>query len=100
MSDTSLFVCLAQFELDPKDREEFVRALLANRKETVTTEHGNRMYEVCIPEDDEGRVILIEFYDNREAFDFHHLSAHWHRWNDTAAHLIKNRTVTFMARRL
>jgi quinol monooxygenase YgiN len=100
MSNTSLFVVVAQFDLDPKDRETFVQALLANRKETVTTEHGCRMYEVCIPEDNAGRVVLIEFYDNRAAFDTHHATAHWHRWNDTAAHLIKERTVTFMSRRL
>ena len=98
--NTSMFVVVAQFELQPGSREEFVAALLANRKQTVTTEHGCRMYEICIPEDSETGIVLLEMYDDRAAFDLHHATPHWKAWYDAANHLIVSNNVRFMSRRL
>jgi (4S)-4-hydroxy-5-phosphonooxypentane-2,3-dione isomerase len=100
VSSTSRFVSVAEFEIDRANREAFIQALLANRRETLTTEHGAHLYEICLPENEDDNIVLIEFFDDQAAYDLHHKSAHWHKWNDTAGHMIKNVHVKHLARRL
>lgn len=100
MGSLSQYVVLAEFEVEPSRREEFVQGVLANRRDTLATEQGCRKYEVCIPHDREDRVFVVEFYDDKDAFDAHHATAHWKRWHDTVAHLIINNRSTHLSRRL
>jgi quinol monooxygenase YgiN len=100
MARPGLFIVVGEFTVDPSDRDRIVDALLANRRDTLASEPGCRTYEVCVPEEGDNRIFMVEIYDSRAAFEAHKTTPHFKRWHVDAAHLIKTEKATFLNRLL
>jgi len=59
-------------EVVPERMDEFLPLLMAHRARCLKDEPGTLQFEVLVPRDDPGKVLLYELYVDDAAFD-----AHW-----------------------
>lgn len=67
--------------------------MIANARASREREPGCRQFDVCVTDDDPGRVFLYEIYDDRAAFDAHLASAHFKAFDATVAPWLETKTV-------
>jgi len=67
---------IARYKVSPGRAEE-VMALIAELVKASRLEPGCRSFEVLRQWDDESRVVLLERYRSREAFEEHRASEHF-----------------------
>jgi (4S)-4-hydroxy-5-phosphonooxypentane-2,3-dione isomerase len=88
-------VILVEFGLVPETRAEFHRLVRENAATSLREEPGCRQFDVLIPEDDPGDlVVLYEIYDDAVAFDAHLRSDHYARFAAATEHMVTMKTVT------
>jgi quinol monooxygenase YgiN len=88
-------VILVEFTLSPETRDAFRALMLENAAASLEHEPGCRQFDVLIPEGDPGdRIVLYEIYDDAAAFDAHLASAHYQRFAEASAPLVRSKTVT------
>ena len=63
---------IATLEVDPAARDQLVPLLQRHRERCLREEPGTVAFEVLVPDNEPGRVMLYERYKDRAAFD-----AHW-----------------------
>lgn len=68
----SAVAIIATLEVEPASRNDLVPILLRHRERCLRDEPGTIAFEVLVPEEEPGRLMLYEKYTDRAAFD-----AHW-----------------------
>ncbi len=62
---------VATLEVAPGRREELLPLLLAHRARCRKDEPGTLQFDILVPRDDEGKVVVYEVYQDDAAFDLH-----------------------------
>lgn len=65
------FALIASIEVTPGRKDEFVRLLLAHRARCLESEPGTLRFDVLLPQQDAGAVMIYELYSDEAAFDVH-----------------------------
>ena len=67
----SKYVVVATFESPKEHRAEFIEILREHGTYCVSNEPGTLAFDVLVPTEDDGSILIHEVYESREAFDTH-----------------------------
>jgi (4S)-4-hydroxy-5-phosphonooxypentane-2,3-dione isomerase len=84
---------LVEFTLKPGFGARFQELITANAASSLREGPGCRQFDVLMPIDEPGRVVLYEIYDDDRAFDFHMSTPHYRSFAAVAEPLIDTRSV-------
>ena len=87
------FVILAEFHLEPGQRERFLEVVKADALASVRDEPGCRHFDILISDEQPDVVWLHEVYDNAAAFDAHLETPHFERFDRDSKALIVSSNV-------
>ena len=87
------YVVIAQFELKPGPRDQFVEIALVDARASVANEAGCQRFDVLCAHESPGKVALYEIYDDRAAFDTHLAMPHLQAFRDGIADLVVDRDI-------
>ncbi len=62
---------IVELELKPGAKSELLPILMEHAAKTRAEEPGCRQFDVLAPDDDDSRILVVEVYDDREAYDAH-----------------------------
>ena len=88
-----MYVITVEFEIHRDHRARFMEAIAANAAASLERESGCRQFDVCVADDDPGKIFLHELYDDRAAFDSHLASDHFKQFDETVRPWVKAKTV-------
>ncbi|MBU4529516.1 MAG: antibiotic biosynthesis monooxygenase [Hoeflea sp.] len=95
---TTFFAVIAQFEVKPGMREDFLAIARDDANHSVADEPGCLQFDICTSEDDPDLVTFYEVYKSREAFDSHLETPHLDRFRRAFPALIEvERPVRFLS---
>nr|WP_321984136.1 putative quinol monooxygenase [uncultured Lichenicoccus sp.] len=100
MTSTSApFTVIAELEVAPEHKAEFLEACRLDGLGSVTNEPGCRQFDTLTLEEAPNDVILYEVYDDRAAFDHHLTTPHYKLFAAAVEKLgVQTRLVRFLAR--
>ena len=75
-----MFVSLAQVDLMPAHRDEYLAEMIALARRSLESEPDTLRYQVIQDAADPNRVLVVEEYRDRAAFDAHMQSEHLGRF--------------------
>ena len=86
---------IVHLDIQPEDFARFVDAVRAHGKRSVDLEEGCIDFQVHLPRDTPGRVILVECYRDDDALDAHLASSHMADYLELTAPMVaaRHRTV-------
>ena len=88
-----MYVVTVEFEIDPIYVESFRVAMLEQAENSLRNEAGCQQFDVCFDPERETFCFLYEKYDNRQAFDEHLQTQHFHNFDAIVRPWITNKTV-------
>ncbi len=98
-SNTPPFTLIAELEVAPEHKAEFLEACRLDGLGSVTNEAGCRQFDTLTSDEAPGDVILYEVYDNRSAFDHHLTTPHYKVFAAAVERLgVQTRLVRFLSR--
>ena len=87
------FVILAEFHLEPGQREHFLEVVRADAEASVRDEPGCRHFDILISDEQPDVVWLHEVYDDPAAFDAHLETPHFERFDRDSKTLVARSNV-------
>ncbi len=87
------FVIVAEFDVLAADAASFTRHAIENATASVRDEPGCRRFDVLLPEERAGRIVLYEIYQDRAAFDAHLRTPHFATFDAATKTLVRGRSV-------
>lgn len=90
----SQIAVLVEFSVKPEQRQAFERIIREHAAKTKETEPGCRRFDVLIPQKDDGRVFLVEVYDDDAAFKAHGAMPRLAQVRETYKDMITDRKIT------
>lgn len=87
------FVIMVDFRLRPGSEADFRAMVEDNARASVRDERGCRRFDVIVPQDDPGRVLLYEIYDDKVAFEEHCRTTHFARFDRQSASLVEKKDI-------
>ncbi|WP_428377336.1 putative quinol monooxygenase [Lichenicoccus sp.] len=98
-SITTPFTVIAELEVAPELKAEFLEICRMDGAGSVTNEPGCRQFDTLTSEETPNAVILYEVYDDRAAFDHHLTTPHYKVFAAAVEKLgVQTRLVRFLAR--
>lgn len=95
---TPVFAVIAQFEVKPGMREDFLAIARDDADHSVANEAGCLQFDICTSNDEPDLVTFYEVYQSREAFDAHLETPHLDRFRQAFPALIEiERPVRFLS---
>lgn len=92
-----VFAVIAQFDVKPGKRDEFLAIARDDADHSVADEAGCLQFDICTSEDEPDLVTFYEVYQSRAAFDAHLDTPHLDRFRQAFPALIdKERPVRFL----
>ena len=88
-----MFVVTVHFEVKPEHRRVFGDAVLRQAQNSLDSETGCHVFDVCVDPDDDTSFYLYERYENPEAFEAHLDSEHFKRFDVRVRPWITNKSV-------
>jgi quinol monooxygenase YgiN len=74
------FVVIAEFEVKPDRREDFLALAHDDARCLVANEPGCHIFDIAVDQADPNSVVFYEVYDDRAAFDAHLATPHLARF--------------------
>ena len=96
--NTEMWVVIADFELKPEGREQFLSIAYQDAKDSLAHEPGCHQFDVLVHLDDPLNVTLYEVYADKEAFEAHLAAPHFMPFRDITPALIASQTVRTFTR--
>jgi (4S)-4-hydroxy-5-phosphonooxypentane-2,3-dione isomerase len=88
------YLITVAFDVDPVQREHFVRLVTSNAQASLRDEPGCLRFDVLLPvSTGECDVLLYEIYRDRAAFDAHLASAHFLSFDAATRDAVRRKTV-------
>ena len=87
------YVVIAQFDLKPGTRDQFVEIALIDARASVANEPGCQRFDVLCAHENPEKVALYEIYDDPAAFDAHLKMPHLQAFRDGIADLVVDRDI-------
>jgi quinol monooxygenase YgiN len=98
---STAFVVIAEFEVLPNSKNEFLALCKFDAERSVTDEPGCQQFDANTSDKSQGTVVLYEVYDDRIAFDLHLTTPHYARFAEGVERLgVINTSVRFLRRQL
>jgi quinol monooxygenase YgiN len=91
------YVIIAQFDLKPGTRDQFVEIALVDARASVANEPGCQRFDVLTSDDKPDAAALYEIYDDRAAFDAHLEMPHLQAFRDGIEDLVIDRDIRIFA---
>jgi quinol monooxygenase YgiN len=85
------FVLAVELEIAPPELDNYKAAIKENGQASVRDELGCREFNIVFEKDNPTRVLLFEVYDSADAYAAHQASAHFKKYADATASMIKSR---------
>jgi len=96
---TKAFVVIAEFEVSPYHKAEFLEVCGFDSVRSTEDEAGCRQFDVLTTEDSPTSVVLYEVYDDRAAFDVHVTMPHYAVFAEAVKRMgVETKAVRFFAR--
>lgn len=94
-----MFVVLVQFIIKPENLDAFIERVEQQANDSLTFEDECHQFDVSISNDDPNLVLLYEVYTDRQAFDVHLDSDHFHDFNAKVTPWVESKILTTYERR-
>src|ERR1700739_2818011 len=88
------FVLVVTIEVPPESRDKFLSMMMAHRARCLKDEPGTVQFDVMVPADDSGKVLLYEVYRDEAPFDAHSKGPSLAQRRAEAGSLMKKVTAT------
>lgn len=88
---------IVEFDLKPGALGQFLEIMTSHARLTLEQEPGCRQFDVLRPETDENRILLVEVYDDRAAYEAHRQGHRMPGVNAALEPLLVGRKVTVCA---
>jgi quinol monooxygenase YgiN len=85
---------IVAFTLKPGSHDAFHAIMLPHAQKTLAEEPGCRQFDILYPEEESDRAILIEVYDDRDAYEAHRATPRMAEVNAALAPLTLERVRT------
>lgn len=92
-----MFVIVVTFRIKPEYRESFEQAILKNAAESLASEPGCHLFDVCSDTANDD-IFLYEVYQDAAAFDAHLASAHFKAFDALSAPWVAEKRIQRMTR--
>jgi autoinducer 2-degrading protein len=92
-----MFVIVVTFRIKPEHRAQFEQAILANAAESLASEPGCHLFDVC-NDAVKDEIFLYEVYQDPAAFDLHLASPHFKAFDALSAPWVVEKRVQRMTR--
>jgi quinol monooxygenase YgiN len=89
------FVVTVEFQINPRERDGFLRLVSENARLTAESEPGCRQFDVVVPKERNDRVYLYEIYDSQPDFELHTAQSHFIEFDRLTKEMVKGKKVTF-----
>lgn len=93
----SRFAIIVEFALEDGSFDRFHSSVLENAEKSVSLEAGCHRFDVLVPDDEEGRIVLYEIYENAEAFEAHKKTPHFQQFDADTQALVRDRSLSRFA---
>lgn len=93
----SRFAIIVEFALEDGSFDRFHSCVLENAEKSVALEAGCHRFDVLIPDDKEGRIVLYEIYEDADAFEVHQTTPHFQQFAADTQGLIRERSLSRFA---
>ena len=80
-----MFVVTVDFLIKQDHVSSFVEAMKKQAYNSLYNEDGCLQFDVCQDPDDKRRIFLYEVYKDKDAFDVHLKTDHFHEFNKTVS---------------
>ncbi|MGI9316941.1 MAG: putative quinol monooxygenase [bacterium] len=88
-----MFVITVQFTVNAANLPEFEEAVVAQADNSLKFEEECHLFDVAVAENNPCVFFLYEIYSNKEAFDAHLETPHFHAFNQLATPWVTNKVV-------
>ena len=78
-----MYVILMPIQIKPRQKEEFVKAMIEDASESVKKEPGCLRFDIIQDGGDTNRIWLYEVYKDEAAFQAHLQTPHLRKWMET-----------------
>ena len=85
---------IVEFDAQPGKQPEILSLIREHARLTLAEEPGCRQFDVLAPEDGNSRVLLVEVYDDRAAYEAHRKNPRMPGVNASLDSLLTGRKVT------
>jgi quinol monooxygenase YgiN len=89
------YVVLVEMTVDAAHGPEVQTRVLENARLSREREPGCRRFDVAVAPGDASRILLVEIYDNRAAFDAHLATSHFLSFDATVKPWVLDKQVRF-----
>jgi len=87
------YIIVVDFETLSDAVDQFIELVTANAHSSLNDEPGCRRFDVHRTVANPNRIILYEIYDDRNAFERHIATPHFHQFNAAVERLIVSKSV-------
>ena len=88
-----MFVVTVEFNVKPAHVAEFREQMDQQARNSVDQEADCHVFDVCVDEENLGRIFLYEKYTNREAFDAHLAAEHFQTFSQVVEPWVVSKNV-------
>jgi autoinducer 2-degrading protein len=87
------YIIVVDFEILPGAVDRFIELVTANARSSLKDEPGCRRFDVHRTLANPGRILLYEIYDDRNAFERHVTTSHFHQFDAAVERLVISKSV-------
>jgi (4S)-4-hydroxy-5-phosphonooxypentane-2,3-dione isomerase len=87
------YIILVDFEIRPAAVGLFIELVTANARSSLQEEAGCRRFDVHRTVGNPDRILLYEIYDDRNAFERHMSTPHFHQFDAAVESLVVSKSV-------
>ena len=93
-----MYVVAVDIRVRPGSRDAFMPLMLEQARNSLSSEPGCHVFDVCQCEEVPEQVFLYEVYEDRAAFDAHLASDHYSAFDSAVVNLVAEKHVRFLHR--
>ncbi len=94
-----MYVVAVEFRVRPGALDAFLPLILEQARNSLSSEPGCHVFDVCQCEEIPEQIFLYEVYEDRAAFDTHLASDHFGTFDSAVANLVAQKHVRFLHRK-
>ncbi len=88
-----MYVVIVKFTTHTEHFDSFVTRVRQQAEDSLTLEVDCHLFDVCVSPEPVNLVLLYEVYTDKNAFDVHLESAHFHDFNATVQDWVSDKKV-------
>lgn len=89
-----MYVVIVEFSIHAQHSKAFLARVRQQAEDSLNREADCHVFDVCVNPDQDGRVLLYEVYSDREAFEAHLQSDHFHEFDHSVRDWVEGKKVS------